>query len=75
LTELTPFLIPADVQQRSRELEARKARGEVFTLEEAAAFLGLEPEFMRAAVALQVALETGQRVIIDPLDPAFVSSH
>jgi hypothetical protein len=60
------FRLPPDFAERCRATNARIESGEAMTMQYLADQLGIPFEFFAAASGIAVALQTGQRVIIDP---------
>lgn len=60
------FTLPPDFADRCRKTNIRIQSGEAMTMQYIADQLGIPFEFFAAASGIAVALQTGQRVIIDP---------
>lgn len=64
--ELVEFELPPDFLQRCKHTDQRIAAGEAMTMQNIADQLGLPFEFFSAAIAIMIALKSGQKVIVDP---------
>lgn len=65
---IRPLLIdPMDFKRNAAEIRQRSASGEDFAPEALADLLGLDRAFVVAAVAVGMALKSGQPVLISPL--------
>jgi hypothetical protein len=60
------FVLPPDFAERCAEKNRRVASGEALTIQNLADALGLPFEFVSAAIAISMVLQSGQPVIVDP---------
>lgn len=64
--KLITITLPEDFAERAAEVRERTARGELTEPDQLAAALGLPVEFVKASLAITMALQSGHAVLVVP---------